>query len=136
MSATFGRDELVWSELVDETERFLVERARMRRTTTYTELNTALEQRTGHSRFNFELDSDRAAIGSVLGEVSIRSLTSGGFMLSALVIYLNENDAGEGFYRLAAQQGLIDVGAAKSGRDQFWTAQMNAAFDHYRRPEW
>lgn len=136
MVNTYGRDELVWSELVDETERFLVERARMARSTSYTELNAALEQRTGHPRFNFDLDAERAAIGSVRGKVALRSLAVDGFMLSAIVIYLNANDADEGFYRLAEQQGLIQSGAPKELKDRFWSSQVSAAFEHYRRPAW
>lgn len=133
---TYGRDELEWNELVDATERFLIERARMARTTSYSELNDALMRRTGHRPFNFELEAERAAIGSILGEVALRSLVSDGFMLSAIVIYLNENDAGDGFYRLAAQEGLIPTGASKDAKDRFWTSQMNAAYARYQRPEW
>lgn len=44
---TFGRDEADWDVLASEGEEFLIERARLGRLTSYTELNTALERRTG-----------------------------------------------------------------------------------------
>lgn len=44
----YGRDELEWDELVEAGTAFLVERARLDQpTTTYTELNTTLVERTG-----------------------------------------------------------------------------------------
>lgn len=35
----FGRDELIWDEMAEAGEAFLVERARLARLTSYTELN-------------------------------------------------------------------------------------------------
>jgi len=53
---------------VDAGKKFLVERAVMQRTTSYTELNAALVNRTGTAGFNLNFDADRAAIGELLGQ--------------------------------------------------------------------
>ena len=75
--------------------------------TTYTELNTVLRQRTSVRTFDFDLDSERAAMGELLGEiVQLERPNFEGHMISAIVIYLNENDAGGGFYALAEQHAL------------------------------
>ncbi len=103
----WGRDELEWNQLTDETARFLVERARMERTTSYTELNSVLHQRTGAPLFDFGLDRDRAAMGALLGEVAVRMRPEIGALISSIVLYLNENDAGSGFYALARDEGLL-----------------------------
>ncbi|GAA2721523.1 hypothetical protein CAE01nite_00550 [Cellulomonas aerilata] len=54
-------------------------------------------------------------------------------MLSAIVIYLNENDAGPGFYRFAATLGLLPSGASKDQRLTFWLGQVGRIHDHYER---
>lgn len=129
----YGREGIEWNFLVDETERFLIEHARIERTTSYTELNAVLERRTGYRRFDFDQESERAAIGAVLGEVALRSLTRDNFMLSAIVIYLNANDAGPGFYRLAATQGQLATNATAIQREAFWTRQLNLIYARYGR---
>lgn len=133
MASRFGRDELEWNELVDATERYLVERARLERTTNYTELNAVLVRRTGQPGFDFDKEVDRAAIGAVLGEVATRSFAADGIMLSSIVIYLRENDAGGGFYRLAEKLGAMPAGASSSRRMEFWMSHVNKSFDRYRR---
>src|SRR5687767_688412 len=98
---TWGRDELEWGELVDGTTEFLAEQARLGRTTSYTELNAVLHQRVSARTFDFAKDSERAAMGGLLGEVARTELPTVGALVSSIVLYLNENDAGTGFYRLA-----------------------------------
>jgi hypothetical protein len=44
----------------------LVERARLERVTSYTEMNTVVAQRTGIRKFDFDQESDRAAMGHLL----------------------------------------------------------------------
>ncbi|WP_328333933.1 hypothetical protein OHA70_17855 [Kribbella sp. NBC_00382] len=109
----WGRDELEWSELIDATGDFLAERGRIRRTTSYSELNSVLHRRTGARPFDFTKDSERAAMGALLGEVAKRDLSKVGALVSSIVLYLNENDAGTGFYSLAAQ-----LGSSLQGRQQ------------------
>ena len=59
----WGRDEVEWAQLVRATTEFLAERARLSRTTSYTELNAALHRRTDARPFDFGKDSERAAMG-------------------------------------------------------------------------
>jgi hypothetical protein len=54
-------------------------------------------------------------------------------MISALVIYLNENDAGAGFYRLAQQYGVLSAKPNPRERDKFWACEVAAIHDHYKR---
>jgi hypothetical protein len=85
----YGRSEEEWAELKTAGKGFLIERATMRRTTTYTELNAALVNRTKTTGFNFDLDADRAAIGHLLGQISQDTTTeANGLLISALVQYL------------------------------------------------
>lgn len=128
----WGRPESEWSELADAAGRFLAEQARLQRLTSYTELNTVLGQRTGVRTFDFDKDSERAAMGALLGEVTQARLAQAGGLVSAIVIYLNENDAGPGFYRMAAALGLIGPRATADQRLTFWAEQVKIIHEHYR----
>lgn len=128
---TYGRSDEDWATLVDAGKRFLVERARLRKTTSYTELNAALINRTGTAGFNFDLEVDRAAIGHLLGQISAESITeTGGLLVSALVQCLDVNDAGPGFYALARSKGL-DVPARAGDRQLFWAGHVDKLHKHY-----
>ena len=127
----YGRSEEEWARLADAGKNFLVERAVMQRTTSYTELNAALVNRTATAGFNFDLDADRAAIGELLGQISDDSLTeTGGLLISALVQYLDTNDAGPGFYTLARNRGLAVPNNA-DGRQVFWATHVGALHKRY-----
>lgn len=118
---TFGRTADDWHMLVSAAREFLDERARLRRTTSYTELNAVLERRTGLRAFRFDDASERASMGHLLGLVVEEDFPTRGYMLSALVIYLDGNDAGSGFYALATQMGLLEPAG---DRLAFWTGQL------------
>lgn len=129
----YGRDDGEWDQLVGAGTAFLVERARLRRTTTYTELDAALVNRTGLRGFDFSQADERAAIGELLARIVDADLARGTYgderlMLSALVIYLNANDAGGGFYSLATGLGLLKPGGS---REAFWIGQLNRLYEHY-----
>ena len=97
-----GRDEQEWDQLIQAGHQFLLERAKAQRTTAYTELNAVLHRRTGLREFDFSHTEERAAIGHLLGQIVARDREQyPRQMISALVIYLNVNDAGSGFYQLA-----------------------------------
>ncbi|MFE9398746.1 hypothetical protein [Streptomyces flavidovirens] len=134
MSA-YGRDENEWDQLVEAGLRFLVERARMGKVTTYTELNTVLAGRTKCRGFDFERADERAAMGHLLGLIVERDQESAGtaapLMISALVHYLSANDAGPGFYALAKELGLLPRDASKTAKEVFWISQVNALHRHY-----
>ncbi|MFB7943397.1 hypothetical protein ACFC6L_00605 [Kitasatospora phosalacinea] len=125
----WGRDELEWEELVGAGRQFLVEVAARRGTTSYTELNAVLVERTGLAGFDFSKQADRAAMGHLLGLVVEREAPTGsGPMLSALVHYVGGSDAGAGFYALAQQRGLLRKGASTYERMAFWVDQLNQLY--------
>ena len=103
----YNRDEQAWDELTAAGLGFLIERARLERVTSYTELNAALVGRTGQAGFDFDNASERAAMGHLLGLIVGENLPETGLMISALVHYLDQNDAGPGFYSLAVELGLL-----------------------------
>lgn len=129
----YGREDDDWDVLTAAGIDFLKERARLGRDTSYTELNTVLAQRTSLRSFDFHEQSDRAAMGHLLGLIVDETLPSVRFMLSSLVVYLDENDAGPGFYALAQEKGLLSRNATKDERFAFWVSQIKEAHDSYRR---
>jgi hypothetical protein len=133
MIVRYGRSEEEWARLADVGKKFLIERATMQRTTSYTELNAALIHRTDTPGFNFDLDADRAAIGALLGQISEDTVgETRGLLISALVQYLDANDAGPGFYALAKSKGL-PVPTTTDDRQLFWAGHVGALHKHYAR---
>jgi len=129
----YERDEEQWNELEEAGRAFLLERARMERVTSYTEMNTVLAQRTGHRRFNFDQDSERAAMGYLLGRISDLEFGRTGILISAIVSYLDTNDAGPGFYKLAQDKGLLPGGQSRTRKWEFWATHVGKVFAEYRR---
>lgn len=129
----YGRDDMEWDLLTEVGLRFLIERAQLRKVTSYTELNTVLERRTGLRRFDFERADERAAMGHLLGLIVEREQPTTGLMISALVNYLDANDAGPGFYKLAVELGLLKPGASAQAREEFWIKQVSALYDLYSK---
>jgi hypothetical protein len=129
----YGRPDDEWARLAVAGEEFLIERAHMRRTTSYTEFNAALVNRTGAAGFDFDLDADRAAVGALLGQISESAAAeTGGLLISALVQYLDANDAGPGFYTLARSKGLA-VPASPGDRQLFWASHVGHVHRHFAR---
>jgi hypothetical protein len=127
-----GRTADEWGKLVDHGLRFLIEQARMGRTTTYTEMNAVLERRTGVRPFDFSQDGERAAIGELLGRIVERDVPESGQMISAIVIYVDENDAGPGFYKLAQESGMLPTPASKDQKLAFWSKQVAEVHKRHR----
>jgi hypothetical protein len=129
----FGRDQLDWDLLAESGEEFLIERARLERLTSYTELNAVLERRTGLRRFDFESQAERTAMGHLLGLIVVeRNRPVTRLMISALVVYLDGNDAGSGFYKLAQDLGELSPGKLSANvKEQFWVGQVKALYAHY-----
>ncbi|MEU4193628.1 hypothetical protein AB0E69_17145, partial [Kribbella sp. NPDC026611] len=94
------------------------------RATSYTELNVAIANRTAERPFDFDRPDERAAMGYLLFLIVERSFAETGLMLSALVQYLDANDAGPGFYALAADKGLLPRKATADQRMEFWLGQV------------
>jgi len=128
---SFGREDQEWDHLTEAGRAFLIERARLRRVTSYTELNTVIACRTGMTGFDFAHPDERAAMGHLLGLIVEQDFPRIGLMLSALVHYLDANDAGPGFYHLATQLGLLSRGVSAREKEEFWIRQVNAVHDHY-----
>ena len=124
----YGRDEDQWDALVTEGRAFLEERARLQRLTNYSEVNDRLAKRTGQPPFDFTQDAERTALGEVLGRITEETFPQTKVMLSSLVVYINENDAGDGFYSLAQRLGLLAHGAGPEARLDFWATQVKAVY--------
>ncbi|BBX88387.1 hypothetical protein MBOE_00360 [Mycolicibacterium boenickei] len=129
----FGRSDDEWDAMVDDAITFLCDQARLRRIVSYSELNSALARR-GHNPFDFAIESDRNAVGAILGHAVHRTIGETKLMLSAIVAYLDRNDAGPGFYRLAIQLGLLPNTASSDDKLIFWSAQVDAVHNRYARP--
>lgn len=130
----FGRSEADWEKLTTEGMTLLVEQAKMQRTTTYTELNAVLGRRTHLRMFDFDQDSERAAVGHLLWLIIERERPISGHMISALVIYLNENDAGSGFYKLAQDYGVLAKDASQKAKEEFWLGEIKQLHARYGSP--
>src|SRR5689334_19118309 len=65
-------------------------------------------------------------MGHLLGLiVAERNRPVTGLMISALVIYLDGNDAGTGFYKLAQDLGELPPGTLSAHvKEQFWVSQL------------
>lgn len=129
----FGRSDDEWDAIVEDAIQFLKDQARLRRITSYTELNAALGRR-GHRTFDFAEDTDRRAVGAVLAHVTQRTIGQTGTMLSAIVAYLDRNDAGPGFYALAVDLGLLPNTATADDKLAFWSGQVGKVHALYARP--
>lgn len=129
----YGRTEAEWADLEAAGWDFLISRAlQPYPVTTYTELNEVLARRTGQPPWNFDLQADRAAMGELLGRLTDRTFAEakdrpgGGLMISALCMYLDQNDVGQGFFGKAAELQLIaSEHLPKDARDAFWIKEMN-----------
>lgn len=110
----FGYSPEGWRLMVDAGATFLRDEARLGRTTTYTELCAVIRQRTGAA-----IDTGEYALAFLLGDIS-RSANESGALISSLVLYLGENRPGEGFFKLAQEEGLLPKGTIASGaKDEF-----------------
>jgi hypothetical protein len=129
--ALYGRDDLVWDELARAGLEFLVERARLGKLTSYTELNATLVRRTGLPGFDFSRADERAAMGHLLYLIVELNRPATGLMISALVSYLDANDAGSGFYGYAQDLGMLPRNASAMQKLEFWAGQVKALHEHY-----
>ncbi|MFI2276571.1 hypothetical protein ACH45F_29860 [Catenuloplanes sp. NPDC020197] len=131
MMAGYGRSDEEWGRLTSVGLEFLVERARLEKTTTYTELNVTLRRRAGLQGFDFDQDSERAAMGHLLGLIVEGNRPTTNLLISALVQYLNINDAGPGFYTLAVELGMLSRRSSAMAKQDFWIGQINALYAFY-----
>jgi hypothetical protein len=133
----YDRTESEWAYLEAAGWDFLVSRAcKPHPITTYTELNAVLAHRTGQPTWDFDLQTGRAAMGELLGRLTDRSFAEtknrpgGGLMISALCMYLDQNDVGQGFYGKAAELRLIPTEHLRKGaKDKFWINQVKGVVE-------
>lgn len=130
----FGRSDEEWDLLLDRAITVLKERAGRRRVTSYSELNAELMRQTGQQAFDFSTERDRTAMGKLLGQVVDQTRDESGGMLSAIVAYIDRNDAGPGFYKLAAQLGLLPPSATADDKLAFWSQQVARVHNYYAPP--
>ena len=107
----------------------LREEAQSRRVTSYSDVNSALARRP----FDFAAQGDRTAMGAVLGDVIKRTIGETRVMLSAIVAYIDRNDAGPGFYSLAVELGLLPNTATADDKLVFWSGQVQKAHELYAK---
>ena len=119
--------------MVEHAVAFLTDQARLKQIVSYSDLNSALARR-GHTPFNFEIESDCTAIGYLLGDATVQTVADTKTMLSAIVVYLNRNDAGPGFYKLAVELGLLPNTAKPEDKLEFWSVQVGKVHQKYARP--
>jgi hypothetical protein len=129
--AFYGRDDLIWDELARVGLEFLVERARLGKLTSYTEFNATLVRRAGVPGFDFSRADERAAMGHLLYLIVELNRPVTGLMISALVSYLDANDAGSGFYGYAQELGLLPRNASAMQKLDFWARQVKALYEYY-----
>lgn len=133
MEMRYGRTNEQWQELINAASESLKRTAKLRRDTNYTALNHEICRATGQSAFDFANAADRAAMGELLGDVVDATFDEHEVMLSALVMYIDQNRPGPGFYHLAASRGLLDADATPTQKEKVWIEQFNRAIDAYGR---
>jgi hypothetical protein len=129
--ALYGRDDQVWDEFARAGLEFLIERARLGKLTSYSELNATLTRRTGLPGFDFSRADERAAMGHLLYLTVELNRPATGLMISALVTYLDANDAGSGFYGYAQDLGMLQRNASVMQKLEFWASQVKALHKYY-----
>lgn len=131
----YGRADNEWDMLVEAGRGLLVERAKLGKLTSYTELSVTLARRTGCRAFDFERADERAAMGHLLGRIVGRDReiapSDPPVMLSALVNYLGANDAGPGFYQLAKDLQLLPMSASSDEKFEFWITQVKRLYERH-----
>ena len=131
MTNTHGRTPGQWQDLVSAAVKSLKRTARLKRSTDYTSLNREINTNTGQPGFDFSSPEGRNAMGDLLGDVVEQTYPEHQVMLSALVMYLNENRPGSGFYNLAVMKDLLPRDASPELKEKFWIDQYNAAIAAY-----
>jgi hypothetical protein len=130
----YGRDDVEWDQLARAGLDFLIERARLRKLTSYSELNATLVRRTGLREFDFSRADERAAMGHLLYLIVELNRPQTRLMISALVSYLDANDAGSGFYAYAQDLGMLSRKASSQEKLDFWVGQVKELHNHYSLP--
>jgi hypothetical protein len=70
-------------------------------------------------------------MGALLEAIGERNRPESGVMITALVNYLGENDAGPGFYAYAKRLDRLPKSATRDQQWEFWAVQVTAVCEHY-----
>lgn len=101
-----------WDKLIDRARTYLIGVARERRTTTYKDMMEFLHV-------------DRFTIAFVLGEVAKREKEAGRPSLSALVLYIDKAEPGDGFTDWSQQSGWLAPDASDEEAYVYWLKEMH-----------
>jgi hypothetical protein len=80
---------------------------------------------------DMENPADRDEISRLLDEISMHEFNQGKPLLSAVVIHVQDNIPGNGFFTMAERLGRF------AGRDrlQFWLSELRSVHDHWARSD-
>jgi hypothetical protein len=70
-------------------------------------------------------------MGHLLYMIVMRDWPQTRLMLLALVLYLNGNDPGTGFYALAQDLEMLPGRVSTDEKEQFWVTQLGDLYEHY-----
>ena len=120
----FGFDPRQWERARAQVHEVLVARAREGEPITYSDL----VERIGTIALDMNMEKDRAALGRLLGDVSMQTHKERVGMLSVMAILKNENMPAPGFFKLAKE-----LGHCFTDREKFWVEEYRRVTAHYRR---
>jgi hypothetical protein len=129
----YGRSKKDWAAMLKITEAYLVECAAGNCETDYAALNHRID-RERLPAFHFDREADRAAVGRLLGEISVWSYEDHGIMLSALVRQSGSKSVGKGFWTLAEELKAVPEGLTPRQKSAELKRLTKAVKDHYRQP--
>jgi hypothetical protein len=92
-----------------------------------------MAEQTGYRPFDYGQEPERAAIGRLLGEISLKTNEQHGVMLSALVTHQGSNDEGAGFYKLAAELGKMPKKPTKGEKLEAFVRLTQEVHQQYAR---
>lgn len=125
----YGYAAADWERLIDAGEAYLVTRAQGRLDTDYTEFCREVRGATG-----LELQPHDHALRFLLGEIGTRTYDDRGVVITVLIHYKDGSDAGDGFFGLCQQLGLLPKGKLDAESKLIFQAQHTTeVFDAYRR---
>jgi len=73
------------------------------------------------------------ALPHILGDISRETVRTNGCAITALVVYKNSVDAGQGLYSLAIEEGFLSKNPTEAQKDAFRVEHMNKAYDIWKR---
>jgi hypothetical protein len=121
-AALLGYSEEQWDTARSQLREAILEAARDRRMTTYTEVSVKITA--------IPADPHSPVLSHLLGEVLEEEHDATGLALTALVTHkTGDLEPGGGFYKMARQAGF-----SFSDQHEFWWRNVEAIFKRYGRP--